>query len=42
MFNECVFPSVSLLDLLVGAPLFMDRGSDGKLRELGQVGTRLY
>ncbi|XP_077392535.1 integrin alpha-V [Festucalex cinctus] len=26
-----------LLDLLVGAPLFMDRGSDGKLRELGQV-----
>lgn len=25
------------LDLLVGAPLFMDRGSDGKLREVGQV-----
>ncbi|KAM9709891.1 integrin alpha-V [Menidia menidia] len=26
-----------LVDLLVGAPLFMDRGSDGKLREVGQV-----
>ncbi|XP_077472881.1 integrin alpha-V isoform X2 [Stigmatopora argus] len=26
-----------LIDLLVGAPLFMDRGSDGKLREVGQV-----
>ncbi|XP_061735557.1 integrin alpha-V [Nerophis ophidion] len=26
-----------LMDLLVGAPLFMDRGSDGKLREVGQV-----
>uniref|UniRef100_A0A672NAJ9 Uncharacterized protein n=1 Tax=Sinocyclocheilus grahami TaxID=75366 RepID=A0A672NAJ9_SINGR len=25
------------MDLLVGAPLFMDRGSDGKLREVGQV-----
>ncbi|KAI5106725.1 integrin alpha-V precursor, partial [Silurus meridionalis] len=25
------------LDLLVGAPLFMERGSDGKLREVGQV-----
>uniref|UniRef100_A0A3B3SBJ2 Integrin, alpha V n=1 Tax=Paramormyrops kingsleyae TaxID=1676925 RepID=A0A3B3SBJ2_9TELE len=25
------------IDLLVGAPLFMDRGSDGKLREVGQV-----
>ncbi|KAK2840461.1 hypothetical protein Q5P01_014201 [Channa striata] len=30
-----------LLDLLVGAPLFMDRGSDGKLRELGQVAVYL-
>ncbi|KAF3694346.1 Integrin alpha-V Vitronectin receptor subunit alpha [Channa argus] len=30
-----------LLDLLVGAPLFMDRGSDGKLRELGQVSVYL-
>lgn len=29
---------VRLVDLLVGAPLFMDRGSDGKLREVGQVG----
>ncbi|KAM6956636.1 integrin alpha-V-like [Aplochiton taeniatus] len=26
-----------LVDLLAGAPLFMDRGSDGKLREVGQV-----
>ncbi|XP_051998228.1 integrin alpha-V-like [Xyrauchen texanus] len=25
------------MDLLMGAPLFMDRGSDGKLREVGQV-----
>ncbi|GAA6070015.1 integrin alpha-V, partial [Tachysurus ichikawai] len=25
------------MDLLVGAPLFMERGSDGKLREVGQV-----
>uniref|UniRef100_A0A8C1DIA2 Integrin, alpha V n=1 Tax=Cyprinus carpio carpio TaxID=630221 RepID=A0A8C1DIA2_CYPCA len=41
----CVFcfdnkPSISpfrKMDLLVGAPLFMDRGSDGKLREVGQV-----
>ncbi|XP_030641886.1 integrin alpha-V isoform X2 [Chanos chanos] len=26
-----------MVDLFVGAPLFMDRGSDGKLREVGQV-----
>ncbi|KAJ0070585.1 hypothetical protein NL108_016451 [Boleophthalmus pectinirostris] len=26
-----------LVDLFIGAPLFMDRGSDGKLREVGQV-----
>ncbi|XP_066542166.1 integrin alpha-V [Hoplias malabaricus] len=26
-----------MLDLFVGAPLFMERGSDGKLREVGQV-----
>ncbi|KAM3862235.1 integrin alpha-V [Diretmus argenteus] len=26
-----------MIDLLIGAPLFMDRGSDGKLREVGQV-----
>ncbi|XP_053127915.1 integrin alpha-V isoform X3 [Hemicordylus capensis] len=25
------------MDLLIGAPLFMDRGSDGKLLEVGQV-----
>ncbi|XP_060786427.1 integrin alpha-V [Neoarius graeffei] len=25
------------MDLFVGAPLFMERGSDGKLREVGQV-----
>ncbi|XP_070693761.1 integrin alpha-V [Pempheris klunzingeri] len=29
------------LDLLVGAPLFMDRGSDGKLKEVGQVSVYL-
>uniref|UniRef100_A0A672N5W5 Uncharacterized protein n=1 Tax=Sinocyclocheilus grahami TaxID=75366 RepID=A0A672N5W5_SINGR len=28
---------LDIMDLLVGAPLFMDRGSDGKLREVGQV-----
>uniref|UniRef100_A0A8C1DU64 Integrin, alpha V n=1 Tax=Cyprinus carpio carpio TaxID=630221 RepID=A0A8C1DU64_CYPCA len=28
---------LDFMDLLVGAPLFMDRGSDGKLREVGQV-----
>lgn len=32
---------LSLMDLLVGAPLFMDRGSDGKLKEVGQVSERL-
>lgn len=30
-----------LVDLFVGAPLFMDRGSDGKLREVGQVSVYL-
>uniref|UniRef100_A0A8B9R7B3 Integrin, alpha V n=1 Tax=Astyanax mexicanus TaxID=7994 RepID=A0A8B9R7B3_ASTMX len=30
------FPG-AYMDLLVGAPLFMERGSDGKLREVGQV-----
>uniref|UniRef100_A0A8C7CD45 Integrin, alpha V n=1 Tax=Oncorhynchus kisutch TaxID=8019 RepID=A0A8C7CD45_ONCKI len=30
-----------LVDLFVGAPLFMDRGSDGKLREVGQVSVFL-
>ncbi|KAI4899618.1 hypothetical protein NFI96_019632 [Prochilodus magdalenae] len=29
--------SPRIVDLLVGAPLFMERGSDGKLREVGQV-----
>ncbi|XP_061579294.1 integrin alpha-V isoform X2 [Cololabis saira] len=29
------------VDLLIGAPLFMDRGSDGKLREVGQVSVYL-
>uniref|UniRef100_A0A667XI01 Integrin, alpha V n=1 Tax=Myripristis murdjan TaxID=586833 RepID=A0A667XI01_9TELE len=33
----CVCVCVSMVDVLVGAPLFMDRGSDGKLREVGQV-----
>uniref|UniRef100_A0A8C2ZLY2 Integrin, alpha V n=1 Tax=Cyclopterus lumpus TaxID=8103 RepID=A0A8C2ZLY2_CYCLU len=32
---------VRLVDLLVGAPLFMDRGSNGKLREVGQVSVYL-
>lgn len=27
----------SYTDLFIGAPLFMDRGSDGKLQEVGQV-----
>lgn len=30
-----------LMDLFVGAPLFMDRGSDGKLKEVGQVSVFL-
>lgn len=30
-----------LVDLFIGAPLFMDRGSDGKLREVGQVSVYL-
>ncbi|KAL0985610.1 hypothetical protein UPYG_G00159420 [Umbra pygmaea] len=30
-----------LVDLFVGAPLFMDRGGDGKLREVGQVSVFL-
>ncbi|KAM6934653.1 integrin alpha-V [Xenentodon cancila] len=29
------------VDLLIGAPLFMDRGSDGKLKEVGQVSVYL-
>uniref|UniRef100_A0AAZ3QRL3 Integrin alpha-2 domain-containing protein n=1 Tax=Oncorhynchus tshawytscha TaxID=74940 RepID=A0AAZ3QRL3_ONCTS len=33
--------SSKLVDLFVGAPLFMDRGSDGKLREVGQVSVFL-
>uniref|UniRef100_A0AAZ3SEB2 Integrin alpha-2 domain-containing protein n=1 Tax=Oncorhynchus tshawytscha TaxID=74940 RepID=A0AAZ3SEB2_ONCTS len=32
---------IELVDLFVGAPLFMDRGSDGKLREVGQVSVFL-
>lgn len=27
------------MDVFIGAPLFMDRASEGKLREVGQVGT---
>uniref|UniRef100_A0A3P9J390 Integrin, alpha V n=1 Tax=Oryzias latipes TaxID=8090 RepID=A0A3P9J390_ORYLA len=30
-----------LMDLMIGAPLFMDRGSDGNLREVGQVSVYL-
>uniref|UniRef100_A0A3B3UYG5 Integrin, alpha V n=1 Tax=Poecilia latipinna TaxID=48699 RepID=A0A3B3UYG5_9TELE len=29
------------VDVLIGAPLFMDRGTDGKLREVGQVSVYL-
>uniref|UniRef100_A0A2K5CA69 Integrin subunit alpha V n=1 Tax=Aotus nancymaae TaxID=37293 RepID=A0A2K5CA69_AOTNA len=31
----------SYADVLIGAPLFMDRGSDGKLQEVGQVSVSL-
>uniref|UniRef100_A0A8C7YCJ5 Integrin, alpha V n=1 Tax=Oryzias sinensis TaxID=183150 RepID=A0A8C7YCJ5_9TELE len=30
-----------LMDVMIGAPLFMDRGSDGNLREVGQVSVYL-
>ncbi|XP_075041027.1 integrin alpha-V [Mixophyes fleayi] len=30
-----------LVDLFIGTPLFMDRGSDGKLQEVGQVSVYL-
>uniref|UniRef100_A0A3Q3F277 Integrin, alpha V n=1 Tax=Labrus bergylta TaxID=56723 RepID=A0A3Q3F277_9LABR len=41
-FNDSVScVCLSLVDLLVGAPLFMDRGPDGKLREVGQVSVYL-
>ncbi|XP_069471882.1 integrin alpha-V [Ambystoma mexicanum] len=30
-----------LMDLFIGAPLFLDRGSDGKLQEVGQVSLHL-
>ncbi|XP_027878087.1 integrin alpha-V [Xiphophorus couchianus] len=33
--------SDGFVDVLIGAPLFMDRGSDGKLREVGQVSVYL-
>uniref|UniRef100_A0A3Q0RF59 Integrin, alpha V n=1 Tax=Amphilophus citrinellus TaxID=61819 RepID=A0A3Q0RF59_AMPCI len=42
MFLFCLFdPCARMVDLFVGAPLFMDRGSDGKLREVGQVSVYL-
>ena len=31
----------SYADVFIGAPLFMDRGSDGKLQEVGQVSVAL-
>uniref|UniRef100_A0A672NAQ1 Uncharacterized protein n=1 Tax=Sinocyclocheilus grahami TaxID=75366 RepID=A0A672NAQ1_SINGR len=36
-YNKPFISPFRKMDLLVGAPLFMDRGSDGKLREVGQV-----
>uniref|UniRef100_A0A8C4MVU3 Integrin subunit alpha V n=1 Tax=Equus asinus asinus TaxID=83772 RepID=A0A8C4MVU3_EQUAS len=33
--------SFSYADVFIGAPLFMDRGSDGKLQEVGQVSVSL-
>uniref|UniRef100_A0A8C7N1E8 Integrin, alpha V n=1 Tax=Oncorhynchus kisutch TaxID=8019 RepID=A0A8C7N1E8_ONCKI len=36
-----LYIALLLVDLFVGAPLFMDRGSDGKLREVGQVSVFL-
>uniref|UniRef100_A0A2I3TC57 Integrin alpha-V n=2 Tax=Pan TaxID=9596 RepID=A0A2I3TC57_PANTR len=35
------FCSSSYADVFIGAPLFMDRGSDGKLQEVGQVSVSL-
>lgn len=35
--TRCLAPPLRVVDLFIGAPLFMDRGSDGKLREVGQV-----
>uniref|UniRef100_W5JXR2 Integrin, alpha V n=1 Tax=Astyanax mexicanus TaxID=7994 RepID=W5JXR2_ASTMX len=39
VYGNCVYWCAvdQKMDLLVGAPLFMERGSDGKLREVGQV-----
>lgn len=37
--ERALFPSYA--DVFVGAPLFMDRGSDGKLQEVGQVSVSL-
>jgi hypothetical protein len=36
-----MFSSFSYADVFIGAPLFMDRGSDGKLQEVGQVSVSL-
>lgn len=36
-----IFSSFSYADVFIGAPLFMDRGSDGKLQEVGQVTVSL-
>lgn len=35
------FCAFSYADVFIGAPLFMDRGSDGKLQEVGQVSVSL-
>lgn len=39
--GEQKFRSFSYADVFIGAPLFMDRGSDGKLQEVGQVSVSL-
>uniref|UniRef100_A0A3B4YT61 Integrin, alpha V n=1 Tax=Seriola lalandi dorsalis TaxID=1841481 RepID=A0A3B4YT61_SERLL len=41
LMDTDIYILTMLVDLLVGAPLFMDRGSDGKLREVGQVSVYL-
>uniref|UniRef100_A0A8C4MU92 Integrin alpha-V n=1 Tax=Equus asinus asinus TaxID=83772 RepID=A0A8C4MU92_EQUAS len=39
--GEQLLCSFSYADVFIGAPLFMDRGSDGKLQEVGQVSVSL-
>lgn len=37
VLERLYFSLCSYTDLFIGAPLFMERGSDGKLQEVGQV-----